>query len=249
MDRGRLRTSGYLPDEAEEQRFGDYYHRIKRPLIQTAFAENGTDDQHLIMVSSALAGEGKTLTTLNLAFSMARERDMSVLVVDADLPRAHISNVLGLDQEPGLLDALHDAALDVESLVLASDVLSLEVLPAGVGSGTRAIGVVELIASARMREVTARLCAVNPRRLVLFDSPPLLMSSEARSLAQIPGQIVLVARVGYTPRVSLLEALRQVEKTKLQGIVLNDAHVTSDSYYGYGYQASDAVRGAPTDNP
>lgn len=249
MDRGRLRTSGYLPDEAEEQRFGDYYHRIKRPLIQTAFAENGTDDQHLIMVSSALAGEGKTLTTLNLAFSMARERDMSVLVVDADLPRAHISNVLGLDQEPGLLDALHDAALDVESLVLASDVPGLEVLPAGVGSGTRAIGVVELIASARMREVTARLCAANPRRLVLFDSPPLLMSSEARSLAQIPGQIVLVARVGYTPRVSLLEALRQVEKTKLQGIVLNDAHVTSDSYYGYGYQASEAVRGAPTDNP
>jgi protein-tyrosine kinase len=89
-----------------------------------------------------------------------------------------------------------------------------------------------------MRDVADRLLSRNPRRLVLFDSPPLLVSSEARALAQIPGQIVLVARAGRTPQRAVTDAIAQIDKAKLQGLVLNDAYVGVEQayydYYGYG---------------
>ena len=144
----------------------------------------------LIMVTSALPGDGKTFTSINLALSMARERDISVLLVDGDTARARISEVLGLRQQPGLLDALADESTDVESLVARTDVHGLEVLPAG----RFAESSTELIASVRMAQIAVRLTATNPRRLVLIDSGPVLASSDARALMRTPGQIVLVVR-------------------------------------------------------
>lgn len=233
-----LRTQGYLPEEGQDRRFADYCHRIKRPLIERALAADARQDARLILLSSALPGDGKTFLTLNLALSMARERDVSVLLVDGDLPKAQISRVLGLRGEPGLLDALQDTQLDVESLVLDTDVPNLEVLPAGGPSDAAA----ELVASARMREIAARLGAYSSRRLILFDSPPLLISSEARSLAPIPGQIVLVARSGHTPQRAVIDAIAQIDKEKLRGLVLNDAHVSNQhGYYDYlGYSDAPA---------
>jgi protein-tyrosine kinase len=229
-----LRRAGYLPDEDQEWRFADYCQRIKRPIIEKALSAGATEDLRLILLTSPLAGEGKTLTTLNLALSMARERDVSVLLVDADLPKGDISRVLGLQGEPGLLDALRDDTRDVESLVVGTDIPGLDVLPAG----THGAGIAELIASARMREVAMRLSGASPHRLVLFDSPPLLVSGEARALAHIPGQIILVARAGQTPCQAILAAIAHVDKKKLQGLVLNDAYLTSeDGYYGYSYGA------------
>ncbi len=144
-----LRNAGYLPAEGLERRFADHYRQIKRPLIERALA--GEPGMRLILVSSALPGDGKTFTSLNLALSMARERDVSVLLVDADAPRAHISEVLGIRGERGLLDALSDESLDVESLIVETDVRGLEILPAGkfVENAT------ELFASARMDQIAA----------------------------------------------------------------------------------------------
>jgi len=153
-----------------------------------------------------------------------------VLLVDGDLPRAHISHVLGMEGEPGLLNALRDEALDIESLVHDSDIRGLEILPAGAPSD----GASELIASARMRELASKLICRNPRRLVLFDSSPLVASSEARALVQVPGQIILVARAGHTPRQAILEALTHIDKSRLTGLILNDGHASSEpGYYGY----------------
>jgi Mrp family chromosome partitioning ATPase len=192
----------------------------------------------LILLSSALPGDGKTFITLNLALSMARERDVSVLLVDGDLPRGQISRVLGMEGEPGVLDALQDSRLDIETLVFDTDVPNLEVLPAG----APAEGAAEWIASVRMREIVARLNSRNQRRLILFDSPPLLVSSEARVLVQIPGQIVLVARAGHTPRKAIVDAIACVDKKKLRGLVLNDARtmkINEHGYYDYpGYGGS-----------
>jgi protein-tyrosine kinase len=184
-------------------------------------------------VSSALPGDGKTFTTINLALSLAREHDVSVLLVDADLPKGHISRALGLQNEQGLVDSLLDPTRDVESFIIGTDVPGLDILPAG----RPAAGATELIASARMAEVARRLSTRNPRRLALFDTPPLLVSSEARALAQLPAQVILVARAGRTPRQALLDVIAQVDKKKLHSLVLNDAYVRGeDSYYGYyGY--------------
>jgi protein-tyrosine kinase len=223
-----LRAAGYMPEESMERRFADHYRRVKRPLIEKALA--GTSEMRLIMVSSALPGDGKTFTSINLALSMAREKDISVLLVDADGARARISEVLGIRKQPGLLDALADDSIDVESLVMRTDVRGLEVLPAGrfIENGT------ELIASGRMAQISVRLTAHNPRRLVLFDSPPLLVSSEARVLTRMPGQVVLVVRASVTPRRAILDAISQVDRQKLQGLVVNQVRdVPGEDYYGY----------------
>jgi protein-tyrosine kinase len=244
VDFGRLSAEGYLSELGQERRFADYFHRIKRPLITRALATGAGEDARLIMLSSALPGDGKTFVALNLALSVARERDVSLLLVDADLPKARISRVLGLQDEPGLLGALRDDKLDVESLVLDTDMPGLEFLPAGGPPD----GAAELIASARMREIAGRLTCRNSRRLVLFDSPPLLISSEARALTQIPGQIVLVARAGHTSRQAIVEAIGHIEKNKLVGLVLNDAHATNQhGYYDYyaEYSTSPAASKAP----
>jgi len=234
IDFARLRASDYLPDKGVEQPFADYFHRIKRPLIDRAL-RGGAADLRLILLCSALPGDGKTFLALNLALSMARERDISVLLVDGDLPRGQISRVLGMEGESGLLEALQDSRLDVESLVFDTDVPNLEFLPRGTPAG----GTAELVASARMREIATRLSR-NPSRLVLFDSPPLVVSSEGRALVQLPGQIVLVARARRTPRRAILDALALLDKKKLQGFVLNDARVSAEhGYYGYpGYGES-----------
>jgi exopolysaccharide/PEP-CTERM locus tyrosine autokinase len=227
-----LRAQGYLPEEAEERRFADYCHRIKRPLVDRALSAGARQEARLILLTSALPGDGKTFMTVNLALSMARERDVTVLLVDGDLPRAHISCVLGMDGAPGLLNALRDDALDIESLVNDTDISGLEFLPAGGPSE----GASELIASVRMRELASKLICRNPRRLVLFDSSPLVVSSEARALVQVPGQIILVARAGHTPRQAIVEALMHIDKSRLTGLVLNDGHVSTEAgYYGYGY--------------
>ena len=237
VDSASLRAAGYLPEEGMERRFADHYRRVKRPLIERALA--GTSDMRLIVISSALPGDGKTFTSFNLALSVARERDVSVLLVDADVARARVSEVLGLRKEPGLLDALTDESVDVESLILGTDIRGLEILPAGrfIESST------ELIASGRMSQIALRMTAHNPRRLVLFDSAPLLVSSEARVLCRIPGQIVLVVRAGTTPRRAIQDAVAQIDKQKLQGLVVNQVRgATGEGYYGYGTYSGEAEK-------
>jgi protein-tyrosine kinase len=224
-----LRAAGYLPEEGLERRFADHYRLIKRPLVERALT--GSAEMRLIVISSALPGDGKTFTSLNLALSMARERDVSVLLVDADTPRARISEVLGIRRELGLLDALRDETVDVESLIIGTDIRGFELLPAGklVENAT------ELLASARMQQIATRLGARNSRRIVIFDSPPILVSSEARAIVRVPGQVVLVARTGVTPTQALLDAAAQIDRTKIQGLILNHAPFRqAGGYYGYG---------------
>jgi protein-tyrosine kinase len=233
VDRLRLRAAGFVPDENQERRFADQYRRIKRPILMqvqvlTAARAPGA---RFVLMASALPGDGKTFTSINLALSIARERDVSVLVMDADVAKPHISRIFGIAQEPGLLDALADDNLDIESLVLPTDVPGLSVLPAG----RRHEAATELLASARMDQVITRLTARDPRRIVLLDSPPLLLSSESRALVQIAGQVVLVVRAGGTPRQAVEEAIGYIGEGKPLGLILNQSMLAlSEGYYGYG---------------
>jgi len=232
VDRDALREAGYLPETAVDRRFADHYRQIKRPLISQALASPAPvpGSPRLIMMASALPGDGKTFTSINLALSMARERDVSVVLVDADMPKPHVSRIFGVDQEPGLLDALGEPNADIESFVLPTDVGGLSILPAGKTHD----GATELLASTRMESVVTRLVARDPRRIVLFDSPPLLVSSESRALSAVVGQVVLVVRSGSTPRQAVLDALEQVAERPVS-LVLNHGRVSlSGTYYGYG---------------
>jgi protein-tyrosine kinase len=242
LDLEGLRAAGYLPEPARAQVLADQYRQIKRPLIEKAMADPGAPQMRLLQIASALQGDGKTFTSINLALSLARERDSSVLLIDADLRNPNTSRILGLENERGLLDALCDEAVDVGSLILQTSVPGLDVLPAG----TAADHASEFLASARMSQVTAQICT-NARYIVLFDSAPMLLSADSPALARLVGQVVLVARAGKTLRHALLDAIGQFDKSKLSGIILNDNKADPGRYqYGYGsYGTHDSDGGIP----
>jgi protein-tyrosine kinase len=236
LDMVGLRSAGYLPEESMDRQFADHYRMIKRPLVDKALSGNdAAGDPRVIMITSALPGDGKTFTSINLALSMALERDISVLLVDCDVAKQHISDIVGLRQENGLTDALLDEAIDIESLVVQTNLRGLAVLPAG----RRVEGTAELLSSNRMRQIINSLCTRNPRRIVLLDSPPLLITNEGRTLVKVAGQIVLVVRAGYTSRNAIQDALALFDEEQSGGLILNQvAAAGSDEYYGYGSYGS-----------
>jgi protein-tyrosine kinase len=240
VDRDALRASGLLPPVDQERMLADQYRAIKRPLIRTAFEppqpREGPPPQ-LIMVASALPGDGKTFTGVNLALSMAREADHAVVLVDGDVIKPHLSRLFGIDREPGLLDVLADPTLDVRSVILPTDIPGLSLVPAGTSSETAT----EMLASARMGEVMRQLVAWDPGSVVLFDSLPILVTSEARALSTLMGQIVMVVKAGGTPQQAVADAIEALGPDKKMWLVLNQAETSGPLgyYYGsqYGYRA------------
>jgi exopolysaccharide/PEP-CTERM locus tyrosine autokinase len=232
LDANALRARGYLPEEGQDRQFAEQYRRIKRPLIDKAFSGTATvGDPRVIMITSALPGDGKTFTSLNLAMSMAIERDITVLMVDCDVAKRHVSDIVGIREEAGLLDALVDESVDIESLVEPTNLRGLSILPAG----KRVEAPAELLSSNRMRQIIASLCSRVPRRIVLLDSPPLLITNEGRALVKIAGQIVLVVRAGHTPRQAVQDAIGLFDAQQAGGLILNQVPVSKrDGYYGYG---------------
>jgi protein-tyrosine kinase len=236
LDFATLRRNGLMPPPEQERQLAGEYRQIKRPLISAALGRGGAKlpNGHLIMLASALAGDGKTFTSLNLALSLALEKDISVLLVDADVAKPHISTALGVERELGLLDALRDEQVDVESLILPTDVPGLSILPAGKPSETAT----ELLASSRMEALVAQIGARDPYRIVLFDSPPLLLTTESRALASVVGYIVIVVRAGVTPQRAVLESLELLGDGKTIAFVLNHSDESSrlGYYQRYGQQ-------------
>lgn len=234
IDRQALRSAGYLPEATQDRAFADQYRHIKRPLIAAATASDlrGPGSPGIIMMASALPGDGKTFTSINLALSMARERDISVVLVDGDLAKPHVSRIFGAEDELGLLDALVDSNINVNSLVLPTDVRGLSILPAGKPRD----GATELLASERMKQIAADLQAHDPRRVLLFDSSPLLVTSESQVLATVVGRVVLVVRSTVTPKQAVLDAIAKLGAECPVSIVLNQGRptITQSYYYNQG---------------
>lgn len=247
VDRSRLREEGFLAPEKYQRQMADEYRRIKRPLIANAFGigvpalENG----NLILVTSALSGEGKTHTCLNLALSLSTERDRTVLLVDGDVPKPHISRLLGVAEQPGLLDALSENPPPLEQLIIRTDIPRLSVLPAGRWKEDAT----ELLSSGRMRNLCRELGDRYPDRIVLFDSSPLLAATEAQAIASVVGQVVLVIAENTTARADVASALSLLDEQKPINAILNKSRQRSGAYhyggYGYGYGANtDGERGS-----
>src|SRR5262249_8204418 len=156
-----------------------------------------------IMVTSALPGDGKTFTSINLAISLSLERDHNVLLVDGDVPKPHVSRTFNVQDEPGLLDVLADPSVPIESVILPTDMRNFSLLPVG----RRGETATELLSSARMRQVLTRLEQLDPNLLIVLDSPPVLFTSEARVLSSQFGQVVLVVKAGGTPQQAVLDTL------------------------------------------
>lgn len=247
IDRERLLGLKMLPPPSQEREIATQFRAIKRPLVKYAQESIETNDpvKRTLMVASALPGDGKTFTTVNLALSLALEMDMRVLLIDADTPKRHLSQTLDLDGEPGLLDVVRDNGARLEDVILPTDVPRLDVLPVG----TRAETSTELVASVRMRETVLRLATLYKRGIVLFDSPPILLTNESRSLASMLGQIVLVVRAEATPQRAVKDAVAALGEGRRISVLLNCADLSglAGYYYGnrYGYGYGEEAARAP----
>ena len=232
-----MRLKGMLTPESKQSITGEEFRVIKRPLLANAFGKGTAPVKNgkRIMVTSAFPGEGKSFCAINLAMSIAAERDHKVLLIDADVARPSIPRELGISAEIGLMDWLLDPKLDIADLVLSTNVDKLSILPAG----RRHQQATELIASASMSRLLEQISSRFPDRICIFDSPPLLVTTEARTLASYMGQIVMVVEAGRTPRDVITEALSTVESCEVVGLVLNKAKkIETSGYYGYGYGAA-----------
>lgn len=215
LDADALESVGLFAPTDKRRRHTHEHRVIKRNLIDLK-TTSGTS--RLVMVTSALAGEGKTFTSFHLARSLAMELDRQVILVDADIPKRDMSRLLGCDSQPGLLDLLRDPSLTVQSLLVPTSIPQLWFLPVGRADEMAT----ELLASDRMRQVAKELAEADARCTVVFDSAPLLLTSEAQSLAQVVDKQVLVVRAGVTSQDAVLETVRRLGSAKPVGVVLNN---------------------------
>ncbi|MEN3746260.1 AAA family ATPase [Sphingomonas sp. HF-S3] len=235
VDRDLLAAGGMLVPGGPVTALAEEFRLVKRQLLLTARAVAGGDGRRarMILVCSAQANDGKTFCAINLALSMAAERDVEILLVDADFAKPDILDRLGIPQGPGLLDALAGAIDDVERCIVDTDIPQLSVLPAG----TKTHGDTELIASDRARHVLEALAAADPRRIVILDSPPALAASPAGVLATHAGQVMLVVRADKTSESDLREAVAMLDGCDHIQLVLNSVSFQPGgrrfgSYYG-----------------
>ncbi len=225
-----LRDGGFILPDSGTTALAEEFRIVKRQLLRGADdAVNG----RTILVCSARPDEGKTFCAINLAISLAAEKDVEVILVDADVAKPEILSTLGLEAGPGLIDAIADAQVDVEACLIRTDIPGLMVLPAGRQTNEAT----ELLASARTSAVLDRLRSRDPRRVILFDSPPALAASPASVLAMHCGQLLFVVRAEKTGESELREALEMLSACPRPQLLLNGVEFGGASrrfgrYYG-----------------
>nr|WP_239025927.1 AAA family ATPase [Sphingomonas paeninsulae] len=237
VDPDRLREAGFIIPDGPPGTLVEEFRLVKRQLILNANGgAKGQPIEHgrMILVCSAQPNEGKTFCAVNLALSLASERDTEVLLVDADVAKPEVLSTLGLEGDAGLMDALADPTIDVESLVIRTNIAKLSVLPAGKAAHDDN----ELLASARTKVVLESLATSNPNRIVIFDSAPALAASPASVLALHVGQVLMIVRADRTTEAELKDAIALVDGCENISLLLNAASFAGGtrsfgSYYGH----------------
>ncbi len=231
IDQERLISAGLSISAADGSLTVDNaFRRIKRPILANAYGKESAlvENGNIVMICSSLPGEGKTFNAINLSMSIAIELDKTVLLVDADLPRRNTTSLFGLEDEPGLTDVLVGEK-DLTDVIVSTDLQDFKILPAG----TKHHHGTELLASDKMFNLIAELASRYQDRIIIFDTPPLLITSEAQVLAGLAGQVVLIVEADRTLKHDVEDAVEMLDSTKPIGLVLNKTQVSSGSdYYG-----------------
>lgn len=233
IDRAHLREQCLIEPESAVTSVLEEFRIVKRQLLRTA-QQSDAPHAERILICSAHPGEGKTFCAVNLALSIAAEKDNEVLLVDADFAKPSVLSTLGLPGGPGLMDALADPSIKVEDCIIGTDITGLYVLPAGNATGSDT----EYLASTRTDEVLARLTSHAPNRIVIFDSPPALAASPASVLANHVGQTVMVVRADVTGEAALRDAVNLLGACDDIKLLLNGTRFSTTgrrfgTYYGY----------------
>lgn len=228
-----LEANGYINPSHSHKQVAEEFRSIKRPLVVNAIggAERGIERANLILITSSVPGEGKSFTAINLAISIAAERDKQVLLVDADVAKPSVSSILGIRKSPGLIEYLEGGGVKFSDIILRTEIEGLRIVPAG---KTHQFST-ELLASNRMSDLSRELSERYADRIVIFDSPPLLAATQAEVLSQLVGQVVLVIEAEKTAQNIVMESVKKLESCDVVLALLNKTKRSLDmNYYGYG---------------
>jgi receptor protein-tyrosine kinase len=234
LDLERLSRLGYLTPKSSAGRLVEQYRVLKRALLNKALDNRkvAPGQTNPVIVTSALPKEGKTFTAFNLAMSLVMERDISVLLVDADLSQRSLSVLAGLEGARGLGELLVNEQLDPAELIVKTNVPKLSFIAAGQAQSHAT----ELLSSMRMRCLLQDLAERYSDRLLLLDSAPVLGTSLGTALCDLAALILFVVEEGRTPQLVLKDAISQFDEEKAIGLVLNKSSRSQNagysSYYG-----------------
>jgi len=230
IDLDRLASQGYLTPMLSDRVLAEQIRVIKQAVLKNVEDAGARGlRRNLVLVTSATAGEGKTFFSMNVAMSLAMEVDFHALLVDADVLRPSVLERYGVEPGPGLLDLAARPELDLSDVLLRTNVPKLSLLPAGKQSHKSA----ELLSSAYIDRLLTELSERYADRLVLFDAPPILVSSGTRHLASRVGQVIMVVQADSADSRAVSQAFEAVDSCPLVSTVLNRSSLPDPGAYGY----------------
>jgi capsular exopolysaccharide synthesis family protein len=222
-------ASPVFPFDQTQNEAAEQYRIIRTKIL------NDARRPQLIVFSSAESGDGKTVTSINVAASLALKQDVSVVLVDGDLRRPSVADMLGLSEQPGLSDVLEGRSTLNDVILRTEELPNLSIIPAGSVMADPA----ELLDSAAWRSVIMQLR--QQYQYIILDATPAVGVADYELLQQVCDGVVVVARPDHTPREAVLTILQTIPKSKLIGVVLNcveDWWLWKTPAYGYYKQNS-----------
>ncbi len=198
--------------------------------------EKGNTPQ-TIMVTSAIPKEGKSFVAANLGVSLAQAMDKHVLLVDCDLRKPSLATMFGLENKAGLVNFLRDNT-ELSGLIMKTSMSKLSVL----ASGKPPVNPAELLGSSRMQSLVKELSQRYEDRIIIFDTPPMLVAAESAVLAGYVDALLVVVRHGTSGKVQIKKMIDTIGPEKILGVVFNANTVNymeKNILKGYGYYTHD----------
>lgn len=233
IDFALLENKGFVSTNSQRQLINEEYRAIKRKLLDNAFGplSKSLSNSNIIMVTSSRPGEGKTFTAINLALSIALEKDKTVLLVDADVLRPNVMKTLALKDEHGLMEYLLGETVNISEVMYKTNLDNLRIIPAGKSHHLST----ELLASERMFLAVEEFANRYTDRVVIVDTPPLLGINETAILANLAGQAVIVTEESKTKLIDIEQAVKQLNPRMAIGFIMNKSEKVNSDKTGYGY--------------
>ena len=227
-----LVENGVTVNGDERRNLRDEMRRLKWPLLTNAFGDKTVAPPrgNIAMVASSVSGEGKTFVAVNLALSVANDKDFDVILIDADVVKPHVSRAFGVENQRGLIDYLAGEADSATDLIVRTDIPGLLLFPAG----RRDEHASELLASKRMSDLVDELSRCLPNTVLLFDSSPLLQTNESQVLARLVGQVLMVVAANKTPQPAVKDAVALLDDVQVLNVVFNGNVSMSGQSHRYG---------------
>ena len=239
IDIADLESRGFVSLHSTRSQINEEYREIKRKLLANAFGalSKTITNANIIMVTSSRPSEGKTFTAINLALSIAAEKDKRVLLVDADVLKPNTLRTLGLKERPGLIEYLLGDVKEIGDVMFNSNINKLRIIPAGRAHHLST----ELLASKAMYDLITEFSTRYPDRVIIIDTPPIIGINESAVLANFAGQAVMVVEEGRSRLSDIRKAVERLNPNMAIGFVVNKSLNSSEQtgYYGYHHYGSD----------